>query len=211
MSEVHHLFDEARPLTDAGADLASTLASRICHDLTSPLGAIANGIELLVISGAERSPEMDLIAESVDSANARLRFFRLAYGAAGPQPIGRAEVIRTLADLARGGRTSYDWTAPGDHPRVEVRAVFLLLQCLEAAMPLGGHLHITREGQVWTVMAEGPRLRTDLPAWEAFGPHQVPPPEGAANVQFALLSHALVGLGRSLDLILGPDRIVARF
>lgn len=209
MSEVHVLPDE-RSVLSSSDDLAATLASRICHDLTSPLGAIANGVELLILSGADRSPEMDLISQSVDSANARIRFFRLAYGMAGPQPVGRAEVIRTLAALAQGGRHSYDWSVEGDHPRAEVKAVFLLLQCLESSLPMGGRLRVTREGGTWIVTAEGPRLRTDLPAWSAFN-LQSEPLQGSAHVQFTLLSGLLVCLGRPLLLSEISDRIVARF
>lgn len=66
--------------TQARSDLSALIGSRICHDLISPLGAIGNGLELLQMSGASESPEMTLIADSVTSANARIRFFRIAYG-----------------------------------------------------------------------------------------------------------------------------------
>ena len=208
MSEVHSHPDEA-PVLDG--TLAAALASRICHDLTSPLGAIANGVELLILSGTDRSPEMDLISESVDSANARLRFFRLACGAAGSQPVGQAELVRTLSALGRGGRYGYEWAALGDHSRIEVKAVFLLLQCLEAALPLGGRLCATHDGEAWVVTAEGPRLRTDLPAWQALVRSGAPLPEDAAHVQFTLLASVLASLGRSLALSVGSDRVVACF
>ena len=61
-------------------DLAALLGSRICHDLISPIGAIGNGVELLMMEGGTPSPELVLIAESVAAANARIRFFRLAFG-----------------------------------------------------------------------------------------------------------------------------------
>lgn len=208
MTEVHSHSDDIAA-RDGG--LAATLASRICHDLTSPLGAIANGVELLILSGTDRSPEMDLISESVDSANARLRFFRLAYGAAGPQPVGQAEIVRTLSALGRGGRHGYDWGASGDHPRIEVKAVFLLLQCLETVLPLGGRLHAARDGEAWVVTAEGPRLRTDLPAWQVLNRSGPPSPDDAAHVQFTLLASVLASLGRALSVSVGSDRIVARF
>jgi histidine phosphotransferase ChpT len=67
----------------ARTDLTALVGSRICHDLVSPLGAIGNGVELLGLTGIAPSPEMALIVESVENANARLRFFRIAYGAAG--------------------------------------------------------------------------------------------------------------------------------
>ena len=66
-------------------DLASLLCSRLCHDLLSPVGAMNNGLELLA---DETDPEMqkrcmDLLAESAKSAADKLKFFRLAFGAAG--------------------------------------------------------------------------------------------------------------------------------
>jgi len=211
MSDVHLLPDEV-PLGTAVQDsLAATLASRICHDLTSPLGAIANGVELLTLSGAARSPEMDLIAESVESANARIRFFRLAYGSAGQDRVSRAEVIRTLEALARGGRQTYEWDVEGDHPRIEVKAVFLLLQCVETALPMGGRLRVGQQDSSWIVSAEGPRLRTGLPAWGVLETTEAARAEGSAVVQFVLLAGVLGSLGRSLALSETPGRIEARF
>jgi histidine phosphotransferase ChpT len=211
MTEVHMLPDVAEALDDAGPDLAATMASRICHDIASPLGAIANGVELLLLSGAERTPELDLIAQSVDGANARLRFFRIAFGAANGRVVGQREIVGLLRGLEKTSRYTYDWTPPGDHPREEVKAVFLLIQCIESALPMGGRLRVAREGSAWSIEAEGPRLRINPPVWDALGPLRAAPPETSALVQFALLPTVLDGLGRSLDLSLGPDRIAARF
>jgi histidine phosphotransferase ChpT len=66
-------------------DLAALLCSRLCHDLLSPVGAISNGLELLA---DERDPEMrarcmDLLEQSATASANKLKFFRLAFGAAG--------------------------------------------------------------------------------------------------------------------------------
>src|SRR5215210_1654467 len=66
-------------------DLASLLCSRLCHDLMSPVGALNNGIELLA---DESDPEMrdkclELLADSARASANKLKFFRLAFGAAG--------------------------------------------------------------------------------------------------------------------------------
>ena len=37
-------------------DLAALIGSRICHDLISPIGAIGNGVELLMMDGAAKTP-----------------------------------------------------------------------------------------------------------------------------------------------------------
>lgn len=208
MSEVHKM-EETRARRP---DLAQLVAARICHDLLSPLGAIANGVELIGLTGAPPSPELDLISESVDAATARTRFFRLAYGTAAPGSlVARAEVTSTLAAVARGGRLSFDWEAEGEQPRDEVRAAFLLLQCVESALPLGGHVVVSREGEAWHLVAEGPRLRIEEAAWAALQSSRARAPAQASLVQFALLPEALAELGRTLALKIGPDRIVARF
>src|SRR5688500_18744315 len=66
-------------------DLASLLCSRLCHDLMSPVGALNNGIELMA---DESDPEMrekclELLGESARASANKLKFFRLAFGAAG--------------------------------------------------------------------------------------------------------------------------------
>jgi len=94
-------------------DIAALVGSRICHDLISPLGAIGNGVELLSLTSGETSAEMVLINESVANANARIRFFRIAYGATEMgQRVPRKEILSVLAASARGGRFTYFW-----HPR----------------------------------------------------------------------------------------------
>ena len=66
-------------------DLASLLCSRLCHDLLSPVGALNNGLELMA---DEQDPEMrerclELLNESARASANKLKFFRLAFGAAG--------------------------------------------------------------------------------------------------------------------------------
>ena len=103
------------------AELATLVGSRICHDLISPIGAISNGLELLDLAGSFKGPEHDLIAESVASANARIRFFRIAYGAAGEQMLGRAEVAGVLRDHGQTARLRMDWQPQDPQPRREVK------------------------------------------------------------------------------------------
>jgi histidine phosphotransferase ChpT len=95
------------------SDISALLGSRICHDLISPIGAIGNGVKLLMMDGLARGPEMTLVAESVAHANARIRFFRVAFGQTSKdQRIGAGEVTGILADMARGTRVAVDWTSP---------------------------------------------------------------------------------------------------
>lgn len=66
-------------------DLAAMLCSRLCHDMLSPVGALSNGLELLAM---ETDPEMranvvELLEQSASISTNKLKFFRLAFGAAG--------------------------------------------------------------------------------------------------------------------------------
>lgn len=84
------------------------LASRICHDLVSPVGAIGNGVELMEEMGHEAGKEaLGLISSSAKQASYRLKCFRLAYGAAGTDKnIGVKEVKEAFVDWIPGGRLS---------------------------------------------------------------------------------------------------------
>lgn len=193
-------------------DLAALVGSRLCHDLISPLGAIGNGVELLAMSGGGgASPELQLIAESVTNANARLKFFRVALGQAGAeQRLGQPEIVAILADLARGGRHSYDWQAPGDQPRREVKSVFLALLCLEAALPWGGTVTFAHTNGDWFVHATAPRTKPDPGLWArldgAAGAALAP-----AQVQFALLPLELASLGRRVAWEISETGATIRF
>lgn len=77
-------------------ETAALIPSRICHDVISQIGAIGNGMELMALSSGQEqsSPELDLILQSVENANARIRFFRIAYGSAlSTHLVGRQEVL----------------------------------------------------------------------------------------------------------------------
>lgn len=64
--------------------LAEMLCTRLCHDLTGPIGAVNNGAEFLSEEGFDMQNEaMQLILNSAHEAVNRLQFYRQAYGRAG--------------------------------------------------------------------------------------------------------------------------------
>ena len=61
--------------------LAEMLCTRLCHDLTGPIGAVNNGAEFLAEEGFDMQGEaMQLIVSSAAEAVNRLQFYRQAYG-----------------------------------------------------------------------------------------------------------------------------------
>lgn len=181
-------------------DLAELVGSRLCHDLVNPLSAIANGIELLTLSGAARTPEVELIADAVGDAMARIRFFRVAFGAArAGETLSEREMRDSLSALYAGTRLTLDWQVGGELPRREAKLGFLLLACAETALPLGGALTVQRAGGGWRIHGAGRKLSVDHDLWSlAQGGSLSAPP--ASRIQFALLAEALQGDTRRLRL-----------
>ena len=193
-------------------DLTSLLGSRICHDLISPIGAISNGLELLMMDGAQGSPEMVLISESVANANARIRFFRVAFGTAqADQRIGRTEVQSILSDMTRGGRLQIEWQSDADLSRPEVKIVFLLIQCLENAMAYGGRITVTCAGQKWLVTGQADKLRINTDLWEFLANPAATPEVTPALVQFPLVADEILRRGYRLRTTLGKSEIQLEF
>jgi len=152
-------------------DLASLLCSRLCHDLMSPVGALNNGIELLA---DETDPDMrdkclELLSDSARASANKLKFFRLAFGAAG----GFGEAIDTHeAQAALEGlfgperRIELGWAiADGKLPKGAVKLLLNLGLIAGDALVRGGRLDVgaeSRDGELeLAVRAEGPRILLD--------------------------------------------------
>ncbi len=180
-------------------NLAALIGSRICHDLISPIGAINNGLELLGMTGTSKDgPELDLISESVGNASARIRFFRIAYGAAGEQAVGRAEIVSVLKDVMGAGRIDVAWGPLDAQPRSGVRMAFLAIQCLESAAPYGGRIEVSSDRDRWTVHCHSEKLMVDDGVWAHLTGGKDPADISPAQVQFALLPALISDAGRRL-------------
>ncbi len=175
------------------ARIGELVGSRICHDLISPIGAISNGVELVGLGGGQMDgPEFDLIAQSVDSAAARIRFLRLSYGSAGHQTVSARDIRAALAGFSPEGRVQVAWQRDEGATRSVVRLVFLALQCLETALAGSGHITVATDERGANIVAAGENLRFDKGLWAhldlAIG---VPQEISAASVQFLLLGQLI--------------------
>lgn len=158
-------------MTVNAVDFASLLCSRLCHDLLSPVGALNNGIELLA---EESDPEMrercmELLAESARVSASKLKFFRLAFGAAG----GFGDVVDTREAkaaidglLGSDGRIEINWmVGEATLSKTAIKVLLNLALIAGDALVRGGRLDIGGEVVGGTteivVRAEGPRLVLD--------------------------------------------------
>ena len=152
-------------------EFASLLCSRLCHDLLSPVGALNNGIELLA---DEHDPEMrarcmDLLGESARASANKLKFFRLAFGAAGGfgDEVDTREARVAIEGLFGGdGRMQLGWMI--DEPVMSKAAMKVLLNVVLIAgdaLVRGGTLDVGAEkhdgGLDIVVRAEGGRIVLD--------------------------------------------------
>jgi histidine phosphotransferase ChpT len=185
-------------------EFASLLCSRLCHDLLSPVGALNNGIELLA---DEHDPEMrarclDLLAESARASANKLKFFRLAFGAAG----GFADVVDTreartaIEGLFGGdGRIQIGWMV--DEPTMSKAALKVLLNLVLIAgdaLVRGGSLDVGAErhgdGLDIVVRAQGSRIVLD-PELRKVLTGETSEDEVAPRAAAAWLAHLLVDEG----------------
>lgn len=99
-----------------GLDLAALLCSRVCHDVISPVGAIVNGLEVLEDDQDEsmRTFALELIGKSARQASARLKFARIAFGAAGSAgaSIDLADAEGVAKGMFSDEKTKLTWSAP---------------------------------------------------------------------------------------------------
>lgn len=91
--------------------ILEALASKICHDLISPIGAVSNGVEILEELGEAGSDVTGLISFSATQANAKLKALRMVYGLGGADESIKPEEVHTVfGDLISGDkRLSQDW------------------------------------------------------------------------------------------------------
>ena len=188
-------------MQQTNASLATLIGSRICHDLISPIGAINNGLELLGLTGGAQGPEMELISDSVEHAEARIKFFRIAYGAAGEQMMGKAEIVSILEDYGRGRRLVTEWQPAEPQSRADIRMAFLAVQCFETLMPYGGTVQISVENSEWTIVGTAEKLKFDADLWVGLSGRATQAEITPALVQFALLPVIASELGREIKVV----------
>jgi histidine phosphotransferase ChpT len=148
------------------------LTARLCHDLIGPVAAIANGVELL----GEDDPDfvrdaVALVGDSARKANARLQFYRFAYGFGGGGLTGPAP-HQLAAEFFSETATECDYREAARALPVErQKLACLMLAVAGEGLPRGGRL-------VLGVGAAGPEI-------EARGQGAGPSPEVRAALVLA--------------------------
>lgn len=162
---------DQKSLMTSSTDLAALMCSRLCHDMLSPVGALNNGLELLA---GENDPVMrarciELLEQSARASANKLKFFRLAFGAAGGfgeqvEVAEAKELILALTDAKE--RLQLDWAvAERSLSKPAIKTLLNLSAIGIDALVRGGTLFIGAEragGKTEIVIrAEGPKIAFD--------------------------------------------------
>jgi histidine phosphotransferase ChpT len=159
--------EDQEHMASRSADFASLLCSRLCHDLLSPVGAFNNGLELLV---DETDPEMrarcmELLTESAQASANKLKFFRIAFGAAGGfgETIDTREARAAIEGLHGGAsRVQVGWMVEdGARSKNAIKILLNLALIAGDGLVRGGRLDIGAEGGEVVIRAEGARIVLD--------------------------------------------------
>ena len=157
----------ADPGTVPPEELASRLASRLCHDFINPASAIISGLDLLEDPTAKdmRDDAMQLITASAYKLVDAIAFARVAYGAAaGATAFDSQELERLTRATFAHVRPDLDWAiAPQSVGAHAGRILLNLAQLAAGALPLGGMARVSAapaEGRLTlTVEAKGAKAR----------------------------------------------------
>ena len=211
--DTSHLVDRTQAL-----DLASLLCSRLCHDLLSPVGALSNGLELL---SEEKDPAMrercfELLEQSARSSADKLKFFRLAFGAAGgfgeSVPVAEPKAL-IEALVGNKHRIEITWGIASDSlPKPAVKTLLNLALIAIESLVRGGTLDIAAEvrdgASEIAVRAAGPRIAFDPIVGKALEGKLAPGELASRNAPAAMLASLATAMGGQLQFALTEEALV---
>ncbi len=198
-------------------DLASLLCSRVCHDIISPVGAIANGLELMDDPETDadmKATALDMVRSSAKVATAKLKFCRIAFGASGSAGahIDMSEAGETAMNFVGNEKIKLDWRAPRENrPKQEVKLLLNMLLLAIAGIPRGGTVTVDVDGKIFSVSAQGERAKLPAPMVEVIERASDLNALDARLVQpyYALVLAESAGLKLKMEMS-GPDTVLVK-
>ncbi|SDF55874.1 histidine phosphotransferase ChpT [Limimonas halophila] len=131
--------------------VAELLASRLCHDLVGPVGAVNNGMELLADDpdGDDMADAVSLAQTSARRAADVLQFYRAAYGRAGDEMDGQPGRVADVGEpFATLHKCRAEWDLQGLRRAPVAGSAKLVLNMLALGvelLPRGGRVTAAAE------------------------------------------------------------------
>jgi histidine phosphotransferase ChpT len=204
--------------TTSSLDLASLLCSRLCHDMLSPVGALSNGLELLA---DEKDPDMrrrcfELLEQSARVSADKLKFFRLAFGAAGGfgdlVPVTEARLL-VDALVVDNERLTINWALGSSSlPKPAIKTLLNFALIGIEALPRGGTLDLAAEqrdhASEIVVRASGPKIAFDADIGRAISGKLDRADLSSRTAPAAMLHELATVLNGELQFALADDALV---
>ncbi len=185
-------------------ELASLIATRLCHDLAGPVSAINNGLEFTLMEGqqAVEQQSIELLQLSAMEAMAKLQLLRMATGLAAAGHQASVEEIREIfMRYTKNMPLELVWPAedmggfPESIPMRERRVLALLLLVMSQLYVYGGALKLTYtkadDGVEYQFHASHERCKEDTTLLDVVcgqGADVVPSPQLAPALLLGLLA-----------------------
>lgn len=149
--------------------LAALIASRICHDLISPVATVNSALEMMQdANDADMKMQTEqLLHNSAAHATARLQFLRYAFGSAGLSDTSadRHEMRKVIEQYMDSQKPSLDWDIDTphfsySHARVLMNIVLMAIK----SIPRGGVVSLKsfNDGNALTIVANAKGPKTML-------------------------------------------------
>ncbi|MEZ5967605.1 MAG: histidine phosphotransferase family protein [Hyphomonas sp.] len=157
------------------ARLSAYIASRICHDLVSPISSVTNALDLMDEPGDHemKAQAESLLHEGAENAAARIQFLRYAFGSIGLNS-GAADIHeakKITEAFVRSHRPSVEWDIQADHLSFShVRLMMNLVMLGTDSLPRGGVVNVRVRNEaaglsmVLTCKGDRAKLKADVSA-----------------------------------------------
>jgi len=201
---------------------AALLSSRLCHDLISPVGALANGLEVLAeeTDAEMRGFAMDLINSSANQASVKLQFARFAYGAGGGvgDAIDTVEAEKVAHGYIDTTKSELIWKSPAlAAPKDAVKLFLNFIMIALDGIPYGGTIEAVMEEEPdalqLVVSAKGKKARVEDVTRALLKGEPVEDPLSPRSIQSYYAALITRSLGIKINLSEGDEQIAmsARF
>ena len=199
------------------ARLSAYIASRICHDLVSPVSSVTNALDLLNDPGDldMKAQAQDLLHDGAEKAGARIQFLRYAFGSIGLNN-GAADIHearKITENFVKSHRPSIEFDIQTDHLSFShVRMMMNMVLMAVDSLPRGGVISVRVRnesgGMTITLTCKGDRakLRADtIKALQGGEPEDGWRPE---NIQPLFAKMICDGLGGELTASQGEESVI---
>ena len=199
------------------ARLTAFIASRICHDLVSPISSVTNAVDFMnePPESEMRQHADELLKDGSEKAAARVEFLRYAFGTMGLSDgtCDMHEAKRISERFVSSHKCEIEWDIETDHlsfshSRLMMNMLMVGIECLPRGGVMAVRMRNEPAGLTITVMARGQRARLND---ETGQPLQGVEPEGgwsARNVQPLFARMVAESLGAELTATLNSDEVI---